>query len=106
MIDLVNRRFIPVWINIRTTPVPDIPCLDEALPGVHLDEQRYVGFLGQGFFLRSIVLSPQGTRLLNPEWGGSSLLKLVVDGHFAYAAVKPADYLQMLEKALSRLDPD
>jgi hypothetical protein len=99
----VNDHFIPVWVNIRTTPIPDASCLDDVLHGVSLDERRYVkGGFNQGFFLRSVVLAPEGA-LLNPQSGGSSLCKLLADGHFAYAQVKPVDYLQMLEDALDRL---
>jgi hypothetical protein len=97
---------VPVWINIRTTPVPDLPCLEDVLHGVALDDRRYVrGGFSQGFFLRSAVVAADGRTLLNPQSGGASLCKLLADGHFAYAQVKPEDYLRMLRDALAR-SPD
>lgn len=101
VIALVNERFVPVWVDIRTTPVPDVECLADVLDRVTVDEQRFVsGLFNQGFFLRSVVLASDGETLLNPQSGGASLWKLFTDGHFAYAQVKPRDFLRMLREAL------
>src|SRR5574341_1533534 len=103
VIELVNGEFVPVWVNIRTTPVPDVPCMKEVLNGVELDERRHVsGGFSRGFFLRSVVLDSDGRTLLNPQEGGASLGKLFSDGHFAYGQVKSEHYLLMLRDALDR----
>ena len=104
MIALVNERFVPVWLNIRTTPLPGLRAIDAALAGIELDEGRRVraGF-SRSFFLRSVVLSPDGDGLLNPQ-DAPSLGQLFSRGHFSYAQVKAEDYLAMLELALGKLD--
>lgn len=100
MIGLINERFAPVWINIRREPIPDLRALDPALEGITLDEGRRVsGGFSQSFFLRSVVLSSDGQRLLNPQ-GKPGLGDLFSQGHFAYAQVKAEDYLAMLERSL------
>lgn len=99
----MNAELVPVWIDIRTTPVPDVACMADVLDRVALDEDRRVsGAFSRGFFLRSVVLAADGETLLNPQPGGASLCKLCSDGYFAYAQVKPADYLKMLHEALGR----
>lgn len=104
MIALVNERFVPVWLNIRTTPIPDLRALDPALAGIDLDENRRVraGF-SRSFFLRSVALSPDGDSLLNPQ-DKPQLGHLFSQGYFPYAQVKADDYLAMLELALRKLD--
>lgn len=91
MIQLIEREFAAAWINIRTSPVPDVPCMKQVLNGVRLDENRHVqGTLERGFFLRSVVLASDGRTHLNPQPAAT----------FAYAQVKADDYLAMLEDAL------
>jgi len=103
VIELVNAEFVPVWINIRTTPIPDLACMEEVLHGVELDwELRVQGNFSQGFFLRSVVLASDGETLLNPQPGKATIWKLIGDGYFPYAQVKPEDYLKMLRAALER----
>lgn len=104
MIALVNERFVPLWLNIRATPIPDLRALDPALAGIDLDPERRVraGF-SRSFFLRSVVLSPDGDRLLNPQ-DKPSLGQIFSQGHFSYAQVKAEDYLEMLELAAGKLD--
>lgn len=93
MIDLVGDEFVPVWVNIRTTPVPDLPCMEEILNGVQLDETRRVaGGWSRKFFLRSVVLASDGVTLLNRQPPAT----------FAYAQVKADDYLRILEESLTR----
>ena len=104
MIDTVNERFVPVWVNIREEPIPDPRALDAAIEGITLDERRRVsGGFSQGFFLRSVVLSADGGTLLNPQ-DKPSLGHLFSQGHFPYAQVKAEDYLAMLEGALRNAD--
>jgi len=105
VIDLVNERFVPVWINIREEPIPDLRALDAAIEGIELDGRRRVpGGFSKSFFLRSVVLSPDGGRLLNPQ-DKPNLGHLFTRGHFPYAQVKPEDYLAMLELALRETEP-
>ncbi len=86
---------MPVWINIRTTSIPDLPCMEAVLNGVPLDEDRKpTGGLNQGFFLRSFVLSSDGKTLLNPQ----------PRAVFAYAQVNAPEYLEQLERALLHFD--
>lgn len=103
MIERVNGRFVPVWINIREEPIPDLPAIGPALEGIPLDARRRVpdGF-SKGFFLRSLVLSPDGRELLNPQ-ETPSLGHLFTQGYFSYAQVKADDFLDMLDRALGRL---
>jgi len=106
VIGTINARFEPVWVNIRTTPVPDRPAIDAALENVMLDRERRVsGSFAQGFFVRSCVLSADGTRLLNPQ-ASPRLGDMVEKGHFSYAQVKAEDYLEMLDDALLRSKAD
>lgn len=100
VIALITARFVPVWVNIREEPVPDLRALDPALEGIALDERRRVtGGFTRSFFLRRVVLTPDGGRLLNPQ-GAPSLGRLFGRGHFAYAQGKADDYRAMLEGAL------
>ena len=92
-----------MWINIRTTPIPDIACMNEVLAKVEVDSNGMVeGSFSQGFFLRSVVLASDGETLLNPQPGSPSLGGLIADGHFPYAQVKSKHYLPMLRGALDR----
>ncbi|MBI3856951.1 MAG: hypothetical protein HY293_14785 [Planctomycetes bacterium] len=92
-----------MWINVRTTPVPDLACMEDVLHKVEVDPDGMVqGNFNQGFFLRSVVLASDGETLLNPQPGGASLFDLVTDGHFPYGQVKPKHYLPMLRGALER----
>jgi hypothetical protein len=98
----VNERFVPVWINIREEPIPDLGAIDAALQGIALDAGRRVsGGFSQSFFLRSLVLSPDGGTLMNPQ-DKPSLGHLFSQGYFPYAQVKPDDYLAMLDLSLRK----
>jgi hypothetical protein len=94
---------VPVWVNIRETPIPDLRALDAVIQGIELDAERRIpdGF-SKGFFLRSVVLSPDASTLLNPQDPKANLGHLFSQGHFPYAQVKADDYLAMLEQALRR----
>jgi hypothetical protein len=99
----VNEEFVPVWINVRTTPVPDIACMEEVLTRVQVNADGLVqGTFNQGFFLRSLVLACDGETLLNRQPGEPSLGDLFTEGHFKYGQVKSKHYLPMLRVALDR----
>jgi hypothetical protein len=99
----VNDEFVPLWVNVRTTPVPDVACMEAVLDKVEVNGDGTVqGSFSQGFFLRSVVLALDGVTLLNPQPGRASLGNLFTDGHFPYAQVKSKHYLPMLREALER----
>jgi hypothetical protein len=104
---LVNERFVPVWVNIRTDALPNTPVLSQVLLKTELSPDHHVDDLfSKGFFLRSLVLSPDGQALLNPQADTvkGSMETYSRKGYFAYAQVKPDDYLIMLDSALRRFD--
>ena len=97
-----------MWLNVRTTPLPAFAPVDGALIEAKLDENRHVcNPFSLGFFIRSLVLSPDGKVLLNPEandahdvtGSGTAYLN---EGHFAYAEHRPQPYLDMLFRALEK----
>jgi len=104
VVDFVNDEFVPVWINIRTTPVPDLACMEDVLGKVEVNGDGVVqGAFSQGFFVRSVVLAGDGETLLNPQdIRNASLGDLFTVGYFPYAQVKSKDYLPMLRSALER----
>jgi hypothetical protein len=107
VISLINERFVPVWINVRTDPLPPIKAVEQALLRTQLDRDRHVSdVFSEGFFLRSLVLSPDAQDLLNPQADtvGGSMESYARRGYFAYAQVHPNDYLIMLEGALRRFE--
>lgn len=107
VIDLLNDRFVPVWINVRTDPVPNVAKLDQVLIEGRLDATRHIANLfSLGFFLRSVVLDPEGTTILNwqPNTLMGSGIHLWSHGHFAYAQYEARDYLEMLHDALERFE--
>lgn len=104
IIHLVNAEFVAVWINVRTTPIPKLPCLAKVLGEVQVNAEGFVqGDFNQGFFVRSVVLASDGKTLLNTESGDAPMAKMFAEGHFPYAWVKASDYLVMLHKSLARL---
>jgi hypothetical protein len=107
VIDLINAKLVPVWIDVRTESLPPLP------PGtissrIELDaNRRVVKPLQEGFFLRSLVLSSDGKVVLNlqddsPEGARASMRD---HGYFSYAQVKAIDYLPMLRDAIARNSP-
>ena len=107
VIALVNERFVPVWVNIRTDPLPETPVLSQVLLKTQVTPDRHVDDLfSKGFFLRSLVLTADGQALLNPQADTvkGSMETYSQKGYFAYAQVKPDDYLLMLDSALRRFD--
>jgi hypothetical protein len=105
VIDLINAEFVPVWINVRTDPIPRFTFLDQVLVNGRVDaSNRIVDPFSEGFFLRSVVATPDGRTLLNPQKQtvGGSIASFYIGGAFAYAQVDPGDYLSMLQHALER----
>ena len=105
MIDLINAEFIPVWINVRTTPLPRLPFVPDVLVNAKVDaDNKVVDPFSKGFFLRSVVLSPDLETILNraPATIAGSVKEAVLDGTQCYAAVDAPDYLSLLTKALHR----
>ena len=98
---------MPVWVNIRKDPLPPTPLIGRVLLRTQVDRERKVSdTFSQGFFLRSLVLTADAQTLLNPqaETVDGSLSTYAQKGYFAYAQVKPEDYLVMLEGALRRFE--
>lgn len=105
MIDLVNQEFVAVWINVRTTPLPRLPFVQDVLVNAKVDaDNKITDLFSEGFFVRSVVLSPDGQRILNraPTTVAGSIAHVVREGDLAYAQVDAPDYLVMLRRALDR----
>jgi hypothetical protein len=101
VMSMINARFEPVWVNIRANAIPDRPAINATLGDMTIaKDRRITGGFHYGFFVRSIVIAPDG-RLLNQQ-GRAALSDILVKGYFSYAQVKPEDYLEMLEAALHR----
>jgi hypothetical protein len=105
VIELVNRETVPVWINVRTTPVPRFPFVSEILINGRLDSRNFIADpFSEGFFVRSLVITPDGQTLLNPQpptVAGASL-QFFRRGDVSYAQMDAGDFLAMLQRALSR----
>lgn len=104
VIELVNRETIPVWINIRRDAVP-VPALDETLVTATLDGGRRIkDTWSRCFFNRSVLLTPDGTTVLNRQINtiGKGTSSIALDGKLGYAEINAGDYLVMMWKALAR----
>jgi hypothetical protein len=105
VIDLIRHDFVAVWINVRKQPVPRWPFVGEVLLNGRLDAaNRIKDPFSEGFFLRSVVVTPDGQTLLNPQPPtviGASV-QFFVRGDVSYAQIDAGDYLVMLRKALAR----
>ena len=96
---------MPVWINVRTTPLPRLPFVPDVLVNAKVDaDNKVIDPFSKGFFLRSVVLSPDLQTILNraPSTVAGSVREAVLDGTQAYATIDAPDYLSMLQKALHR----
>lgn len=105
VIDLINAEFVPVWINVRLEAVPRWTFLDQVLVNGRVDRNNVISDpFSEGYFLRSVVVSPDGRTLYNPQppSTGGSLQAFMLGGAFSYAQVDPGDYLSMLGRALAR----
>jgi hypothetical protein len=102
---MINADFVPVWINVRTTPLPRLPFVPDVLVGAKVDAgNKVIDPFSKGFFLRSVVLSPDGQTILNrsPSTVAGSIGSALRDGSQFYATIDTPDYLSMLGKALKR----
>jgi hypothetical protein len=105
VIALVNEAFVPVWINVRTHALPPLPVLEAVLVNAKVDGGNKISDpFSRGFFVRSVVLSPDGGRILNkaPRTIAGSLQRVAMYGDLSYAEVNPGEYLVMLRRALER----
>ena len=96
---------MPVWINVRTTPLPRLPFVPDVLVNAKVDANNMVvDPFSKGFFLRSVVLSPDLQHILNRAAStvAGSIREVALDGTQCYAAVDAPDYLSLLTKALHR----
>lgn len=102
---MINEELVAVWINVRTTPVPDFSFTDQVLLNGRLDERRMIKDpFSEGFFLRSLVITPDGKTLLNPQPPtvvGASM-QFFTRGDVSYAQIDVGDYRSMLQRALAR----
>lgn len=94
-----------MWINIRVQPVPPLAFTDQFLLNGRLDERRMIKDpFSEGFFLRSLVITPDGNTLLNPQpksVAGASM-QFFTRGDVSYAQIDTGDYQSMLNHALER----
>ncbi len=101
----INEEFVPVWINVRTTPIPRFPFLKDVLVTATVNaENRVTDTFSKNYFLRSVVVSPDGQTLLNPGATNVTVAarKLIFEGDFTYETNDPGSYLGLLEHALRR----
>ena len=104
MIELIGRELVPVWINVRTTPLPRLPIIGDILVNATVDASNKISDpFSKGFMIRSVVLSPDGGTILNRRSktiAGS--MKQIAMGDLGYVEVTPADYLMMLRDAVEK----
>jgi len=106
---MINADFVPVWINVRTTPLPRLPFVPDVLVNAKVDgDNKVVDPFSKGFFLLTVVLTPDLQTILNrePKTVAATLREVAVDGTQGYAAVDAPDFLSMLQKALHRQSGD
>ena len=104
-IDLINAEFVPVWIDVRESPLPDLPFWPQVLENARIGpDRRIVDAFSQGFFLREVVVTPDGQTLLNPQADtfAASASNMVHTSHFAYAQTKPLEVKNLLAVTLRR----
>jgi hypothetical protein len=102
VIERINARYVPVWVDVRKSALPPLPDREQFIVRTQLDASgRVCDTFSQGFFLRTLVVSSDGRRLLNPQppdvAGSRDTFRH--RGHFSYAQVKADDYLEMLDGA-------
>jgi hypothetical protein len=105
VIAAVDGDFVPVWINVRTTALPRLAIIPDVLVNARVDrDNKIVDPFSEGFFLRSVVLTPDAGAILNPspKTVAGSLSRAIFEGDNSYAALDPGDYLSMLRRSLRR----
>jgi hypothetical protein len=107
VISLINRVYVPVWINVRTTPLPRFPFQKQTLVTATVDaDNRVTDTFSRTFYVRSVIVSPDGQTLLNPGPAtvAATAKSLVLEGSFGYEELEAGAYLGMLRRSLVRLD--
>ncbi len=105
VIKMINEQFVPVWVNIRTTPIPPFPFVQQVLVTATIDKNnKVVDWFSRSFFLRSVIVAPDGQTLLNPSAPtvAKTTAKVVFEAESGYQSNEPGDYLVMLQRSLNR----
>ena len=92
-----------MWINVRTTPLPRLAIIPDVLVNAKVDANNMISDpFSEGFFLRSVILTPDATTILNPspKTVAGSIGRALFEGNNSYATLDPGDYLSMLQHAL------
>jgi hypothetical protein len=105
VIRYVNENLVSLWVDVREQPVPPIPDLDKVLINARMDSRRMiVDPFSEGFFVRTVIVSPDGKTLLNPQ--ASTLAGaagvIFTKQSVPYAQVTTNDFWLMLRDALAR----
>lgn len=70
VIGYINAHFVPVWINIRKQPWPQVPATRKHEWLLLLSPTREaLSPASRGFFIRSYIISSDEQRLLNDDDG-------------------------------------
>lgn len=106
VIDLINNAYVPVWLNVRTTPLPPFPFIKDILVTAKLDAERHViDKWSRTFFIHTILVTPDGQTLLNPgaKTVAQTAKALIFEGNFSYEMLDAGEYLGVLRRSLERL---
>ncbi len=107
VIDAINRDLVPVWINVRTTPLPPFPFLQDVLVTATVDtNRRVIDNFSRGFFFRSLMVSADGQTLFNPgaKTVREATKQLVFNGSWTFEANEPGEYLSMLQCGMEKYE--
>ena len=90
MIELVNARLVPYWLNVRVEPFPEVPAIAHQDWELALgDDRRVYSPLYHYYFVRSYVLSPDLRRLLNEDEGRLGQIDPHAEPYQSGTEVKP-----------------
>lgn len=104
VIAALNERAIPVWIDIKQHPLPDVQGVNIALGDTVLDEERrIVDEFSLTFFVRNLVLDPEGRRL-DPRPAKGPLGSFLTRGHLPYAQIGTRAFLDMLDRSIAHYE--
>jgi hypothetical protein len=90
---------------VRVTPLPRRPWVHDVLVNARVDgNNKIIDPFSVGFFIRSVILSPDGETILNPypKTVLASMATIARTGDNLYANLDAPDYLTMLNRALDR----
>ena len=94
VIDLLNTRFVPVWVDSTRHGIPDAPALRDVRDWFDgTTSSGLTEWIATSFYLGSVVLTPDGEERINDS---------KLPWPWKYKEVKAADYLDMLDGALRR----